>query len=101
MTLYTDWKPGLSLDALNDILYSGFGKRPLRLIWENSAKSASDLGLAATLRFYEDKIIQGKPYNTELAQQKIADLKNGEGQTLFEIIVEILEDHKQIALLLN
>ncbi|MGC5743434.1 ribonuclease inhibitor [Chryseobacterium sp. NFX27] len=100
----TDWKIG-TLDGLDDILYSGFGVfesgEEIEIIWKESQKSKEDLGLELTRNFYENKIRQGKPFNIELIQQKLDDLLSGKGQTLFEILVEIIESHKNITLILE
>lgn len=99
-----DWKIG-TLDGFDDILYGGFGvfenKEEIEIIWKESKKSKEDLGLAATREFYENKIRQGKPFNIKLIQQKLNELEEGNGQTLFEIVVEIIESHKNITLTLE
>lgn len=43
-----DYKPTHNLDALNDVLYSGFGKHPVVLIWKHADKSKQDLGFEAS-----------------------------------------------------
>ncbi len=96
-----DWEPAHNLDALNDVLYSGFGAEPVTLIWEDFTKSENDLGITATQAFYQNKIKQGKPYNIDWAKEQLNALMTGEGQTLFEIIVEIIQSHKQITLILQ
>ena len=100
----TDWKIG-TLDGLDDILYGGFGVfesgEEIEIIWKESQKSKEDLGLELTRNFYENKIRQRKPFNIELIQQKLDDLLSGKGQTLFEILVEIIESHKNITLILE
>lgn len=100
----TDWKVG-TLDGFDDILYGGFGvienKEEIGICWKESEKSREDLGLQATQEFYENKIKQGKPFNRELIQQKLNDLTEGKGQTLFEILVEIIESHTNITLTLS
>jgi hypothetical protein len=99
-----DWKVG-TLDGFDDILYGGFGviegKEEIDIIWKESGKSKEDLGFQATQQFYENKIRQGKPFNIELIQQKLDDLTKGKGQTLFEILVEIIESHTNITLRLE
>ncbi len=99
----TDWKIG-TLDGFDDILYGGFGvfenNEPIEIVWKESQKSAEDLGIKATREFYENKIRQGKPFNTKLLQQKLDDLMEGKGQTLFEILVEIIQSHANIQLVL-
>lgn len=100
----TDWKVG-TLDGFDDILYGGFGvfenDEEIEIIWKHSGKSEKELGLQATREFYENKIRQGKPFNIELTQQKLNELLDGKGQTLFEILVEIIESHKNITLVLS
>lgn len=91
-----DWKVG-TLDGFDDILY-GF---QVEIIWKDSQKSREDLGFNLTKEFYENKIKQGKPFNIELIQQKLDDLIAGNGQTLFEILIEIIESHKNITLFLE
>lgn len=99
-----DWKIG-TLDGFNDVLYGGFGvfehHEEIEIVWKESEKSREDLGLEATQEFYENKIRQGKPFNIELAQEKLKDLTEGKGQTLFEILVEIIESHGDITLRLG
>ncbi|UWX61357.1 ribonuclease inhibitor [Chryseobacterium oranimense] len=100
----TDWKVG-TLDGFDDILYGGFGVfgngEELEIIWKESQKSKKDLGFEATRDFYENKIRQGKPFNIQLIKQKLDELTSGRGQTLFEILVEIIESHKNIKLILD
>lgn len=100
----TDWKVG-TLDGFDDILYGGFGviegKEEIEIIWKEAEKSKEDLGFKATREFYENKIRQGKPFNTELIQQKLNELTEGKGQTLFEILIEIIESHTNITLRLE
>lgn len=91
-----DWKVG-TLDGFDDILYGIQGE----IIWKESAKSKEDLGFDLTKEFYENKITQGKPFNIELIQQKLDDLIDGKGQKLFEILIEILESHQNITLILD
>ena len=91
-----DWKVG-TLDGFDDILY----RIDSDITWKNSQKSKEDLGFELTKEFYENKIRQGKPFNVKLIQQKLDDLIDGKGQTLFEILVEIIESHQNIKLILD
>lgn len=99
-----DWKVG-TLDGFNDLLYGGFGvfenEDEIELIWKEAKKSKNDLGIEATHTFYENKIKQGKPFNVELMQQKRDELITGNGQTLFDILIEIIESHHNITLILR
>jgi len=91
-----DWKVG-TLDGFDDILYGVDSD----ITWKDSEKSKEDLGFDLTKEFYENKIRIGKPFNVELIQQKLDDLIDGKGQTLFEILVEILKSHQNINLILD
>jgi RNAse (barnase) inhibitor barstar len=99
-----DWKVG-TLDGFDDILYGGFGvfedNEEIEIIWKDSQKSKEDLGFNLTKEFYQNKIKQGKPFNVELIQQKLDELIDGNGQTLFEILIEIIKLHKNITLILE
>lgn len=99
-----DWKVG-TLDGFDDMLYGGFGmfenNEDIEIIWKDSDKSKKDLGFELTKGFYEHKIRQGKPFNVDLAQEKLGGLIAGTGQTLFEILVGIIESHKNITLVLD
>ncbi len=91
-----DWKVG-TLDGFDDILYGV----ETDIVWKDSQKSKEDLGFDLTKEFYENKIKQGKPFNVQLIQQKLDELIAGKGQTLFEILIEIIESHKNITLILD
>ena len=91
-----NWKVG-TLDGFDDILY----RIDSDITWKNSQKSKEDLGFDLTKKFYENKIRIGKPFNVDLIQQKLGDLMDGKGQTLFEILVEIIESHQNITLILD
>ncbi|WP_312765732.1 ribonuclease inhibitor [Epilithonimonas sp.] len=91
-----DWKVG-TLDSFDDILYGV----DFDITWKDSEKSKEDLGFDLTKDFYENKIKQGKPFNVTLIQQKLDDFIDGNGQTLFEILTEIIESHKNIRLILD
>lgn len=100
-----DWKLGHSLDALHDILYGGFGifepKEEIILIWQNHEKSKKDLGMEPTKDFYESKIEKGYSFSIPLNRERLNRLFTGEGKTLYEIIIEIINDHKDINLVLD
>jgi len=99
-----DWKLGNSLDAFNDLLYGGFGILKdfdqLEIIWKNSEKSRSDLGFETTKNFYQNKFRHPEVFNSQYIQQKLNELESGQGQTYFEILLEIISEHKNINLTL-
>ncbi len=100
LTKDLDWDTGHNLDAFNDLLRGGFGVyaylEPIRLIWENISKSKLDLGLEATKKWYERKISENKIENNQLFKDKLTELTENNGQTLFDIILEIISKHEHI-----
>lgn len=100
---HENWKIGESLDALNDLFYGGFGeikgKENIRLIWENFEENKKALGLEMTKNFYESKLKSPEIFNTAFIKEKIEALENGNGQTYFEIIAEIVAKHSNIKLI--
>ena len=96
-----DWQLGESLDALDDLLYGGFGALAgvgqARLIWRGIKKSRADLGLAATQAWLCAKLDQPQ-FDTTAIRDQLKALERGEGQTYFEIIVGIFADHPNIEL---
>ena len=100
---HENWKIGESLDALNDLFCGGFGeikgKENIRLIWENFEENKKALGLEMTKNFYESKLKSPEIFNTDFIKEKIEALQNGNGQTYFEIIAEIIAEHSNIKLI--
>jgi len=97
-----DWKIGTSLDALNDLLYGGFGKiegkEEVQLIWKNFEQNRSDLGLELTKVYYLNKLKSPDVFNVDFVREKLAELENGNGRTYFEIVLEIIGEHPNIRL---
>lgn len=100
-----DWQAGHNLDAFNDLLYGGFGVvapfEKFTLVWKNSSKSRTDLGKAETILYYEKKLASKQRLQFDMLAQKLAKVKADDGETLFEILVSIIQDHKQINLVLE
>lgn len=98
-----DWKLGTSLDALDDMFYGGFGEikgsEEINLIWKNFEENRKSLGLELTKSYYKNKLKSPSIFNTDFVQQKLAELENGTGKTYFEIILEIIDSHKNIKLI--
>lgn len=97
-----NWKLGASLDAFNDLLYGGFGVikdyDELEINWLNSEKSKGDLGVEMTKSYYQQKLKHPETYNSEFVQEKLEELEAGNGQTYFEILLEIISEHPKIEL---
>jgi len=86
---------GRNLDAFNDILRGGFGTpdEGFVLRWLNSSRSQDVLGYPATIRYLEDKILQCHPSNLVSVQAHLESARRGEGQTLFQILIDIIRAH--------
>lgn len=97
-----DWQLGPSLDALDDLLYGGFGvlngvDRAV-LVWTDIERSRRALGLETTRRHYLAKLAQPTGFDVERITEDLAALDRGDGPTYFEIILEIIAGHPQIEL---
>jgi len=105
MTKDLTWKTGHNLDAFNDLLRGGFGMfeylEPIELIWKNSEKSRKDLGFTETIKCYEASLRTCHPSNADGLKRDIENAKQGKGTTLFDLIIEIIEDHEHIELQLK
>jgi RNAse (barnase) inhibitor barstar len=96
-----DW--GHNLDALNDVLRGGFGTpfEGFLLVWNNSEKSMEILGWPETVKFLDQKLTKCHPSNVESVNRDLEEAKQGHGQTLFQIIVGIIKEHRDIELVLK
>lgn len=90
-----DWKVG-NLDGFNDILRGGFG-RPTEggytLLWRNAARSSRVLGHDETARWLALMSERCHPTNRESVVARLKRAEDGEGETLFNIILEIIFHH--------
>jgi len=91
------WPIGRNLDAFNDVLWGGFRvydyEEPIRLIWLNSDKSRTDLGWAETVNYLTTKLTTGPASTAVSAKRGLALAESRTGKTLFEIIVDIIQEH--------
>ncbi|MBD1426038.1 barstar family protein [Sphingobacterium arenae] len=100
-----DWQLGENLDAFDDLLYGGYSKwkdyDQLEIIWTDIAVSERGLGRETTKTYYESKLGENSPYNQDLAREKIKRLEAGKGQTYFDILMEIIESHRDKVILVK
>ncbi|ATL49287.1 ribonuclease inhibitor [Chitinophaga caeni] len=98
-----DWQIADSLDALNDLLYGGFGilhnSEPVQLVWKEIGQAKETLGIETTKRYYLSKLVPGSTFNRPHFEKKLEALENGNGQTYFDIIMEIIAAHPNIQLI--
>ncbi|MCB9325613.1 MAG: barstar family protein [Lewinellaceae bacterium] len=102
LTSGLDWKVGRNLDAFDDLLEGGFGMHDygeeVELIWTNSDRSRMKLGYEETVKYFQDKLRKCHPSNKREVKNELEMAMNGKGETLFEMIVEIIKDHQHITL---
>ncbi|RYE23732.1 MAG: ribonuclease inhibitor [Sphingobacteriaceae bacterium] len=103
LMLDEDWQIGHSLDALNDLLYGGFGEikqnESVQLVWQQMDTSKAFLGEAATKELCLAKLANPGVYNARLIGEKLAALEQGNGPTFFEIVINMIAEHPNIELI--
>ncbi|HIE1099065.1 ribonuclease inhibitor [Stenotrophomonas maltophilia] len=96
------WQLGPSLDALDDLLYGGYGAlaghAAATVIWRDIEHSRAALGRQATARWLQAKLERPDHFNSTALTRQLAELQRGDGQTYFEIVMEIFASHRQITL---
>lgn len=97
-----DWQLGHSLDALDDMLYGGFGAldgdAPATLVWTAFAQNRDALGIDATRAWMQNKLDTPGRYDKARIQRDLDALETGVGPTYFDIVLEILAAHPNITL---
>lgn len=93
--LLADFQWNGSLDAFNDILQGGCGTPDggFELRWLHSSRSREALGWPATMRWLEGTLARCHPSNVPAVTAQLEAARRGEGTTLFDWIVEIVEAH--------
>ena len=96
------WEIGESLDAFNDLLYGGFGiienGENTKIIWLDIESSKAALGFEITRSYYLNKLQPGSNFDKQYFQDKLEELEHGNGQTYFDILMEIISEHPNIEL---
>lgn len=99
-----DWMLGESLDALDDLLYGGFGvldgTAPVRVLWADHAVSRAALGVETTREYYRAKLARPDVYAAGPARRALDALDGGGGETYFELVRRVFADHANIELVL-
>ncbi|WP_210131512.1 barstar family protein [Stenotrophomonas rhizophila] len=97
-----DWQLGHSLDALDDMLYGGFGvlvgHESATLIWRDIEHSRSALGEETTRAWLQAKLDAEGSFNVRAITAQLEALDAGEGKTYFQIVMEIFAAHPRILL---
>jgi RNAse (barnase) inhibitor barstar len=86
---------GKNLDAFNDILRGGFGTPEDGFVvrWKNSGRSQEKLGYPETVKYIERKLGRCHPENREDVRIDLLLAQQRKGQTLFEILTDIIREH--------
>ncbi|SDQ19558.1 ribonuclease inhibitor [Microbacterium sp. cf332] len=99
-----DWTLGESLDALDDLLYGGFGvlatSPSARIVWVDAEQSRRALGRTATRAWYAGKLARPDVYASAPARAALADLDRGAGRTYFDLVLEVFAGHSEVELVL-
>lgn len=97
-----DWQLGQSLDALDDMLYGGYGalheRGDVTIVWTEFEKCRQALGVEATRDHYLAKLTHPDRFNAERIRNDLDSLNRGVGPTYFDIILQIFADHPNITL---
>ncbi|MCF2518627.1 ribonuclease inhibitor [Dyadobacter sp. CY351] len=95
-----EWQIAESLDALDDLLYGGFGAAKgataLELIWLDMEISRLSLGYEETRRYYLEKLRPGSPFNKALFSEKLKALETSEGKTYFDLVMDVFASHPAV-----
>jgi RNAse (barnase) inhibitor barstar len=88
---------GKNLDAFNDILRGGFGtpEDGFTLEWRYAAVSRERLGYAETVRQLEQRLSLCHPENRAHVAEELELAREGQGQTVFDWLVEIIRDLRE------
>ncbi|OAH53153.1 MULTISPECIES: hypothetical protein [Bacillaceae] len=86
-------------------MYGGYGdigfEEKCTIIWENSTKSKSDLGYKETIIKLNEILQHCYPSNKIVVMKEINQAKRNEGPTIFDKIIEIIQEHQHITLILE
>lgn len=97
-----DWRLGTSLDALDDLLYGGYGALSgddaVRMIWRDAAHSRDALGVAETERWLREKLAQPGRFRSDDLRRQLGELRAGTGATYFDRVLEVFADHPEVTL---
>lgn len=89
----SDW--GHNLNAFDDILRGGFGtpEEGFTIRWRNHVVSQQRLGYAETVRQLALRLRTCHSSNREYVARELTEAEAGVGSTVFDWLVEIIQDH--------
>lgn len=94
---------GRNLDAFNDTLRGGFGTPPdgFTISWKNHALSKQWLSYGETIRQLEIRLQRCHPSNRDAVSADLASAKAQSGPTVFDWIVDIIQERDGVELILE
>ena len=94
------WELAESLDALNDVLYGGYGaiegRQPVRIVWKDMTATRAALGRDATCTFLRERLGTRTIFNGSPIADQLAALESGAGTTYFDVVMQVFADHPNI-----
>jgi RNAse (barnase) inhibitor barstar len=86
---------GKNLDAFNDVLRGGFGTREGGFVieWLNHERSKELLGYDETIKQLQLQLLRCHPANVAHVTEQLMAARRGEGSTVFEWVVGIIQKH--------
>ncbi|WP_438354072.1 barstar family protein [Microbacterium sp. CJ88] len=98
-----EWTLGASLDALDDLLYGGFGElatatEPVQVVWTDAAASRRALGRAATIAYYREKVARPDVFDARRFTPLLAEAEAGRGPIYFDLVLDVFAAHPEIDL---
>ena len=94
---------GENLDALDDVLYGGFGTpdEGFAIRWRNSSEARKALGYPETVRELEFRLAHCHASNREPVERELGLARANAGPTVFDWLVEIIRSHPDVPLVLD
>lgn len=83
------WKG--NLDAFNDYLV--WPDQEYVLVWKDSHRSQEKLGYTEMAKWLEERVLHCHPLNVPHMRERLEAARSGEGQTIFEMLVEIIQSN--------
>lgn len=100
-----DWRLGESLDALNDMLFGGYGALAgidaATIVWRDAEASRAALGVAATEHLLRARLPERSHFNNAPITAQLDALSAGHGTTYFDIVLQVFGEHPNINLVLG
>jgi RNAse (barnase) inhibitor barstar len=94
------WELAESLDALNDVLYGGYGaiegREPVRIVWKDMTATRAALGREATCALLRERLDTRIMFKGSPILDQLAALESGDGITYFDVIMQVFADHPNI-----